>query len=50
MLLLLRTLQDLGYQGPIGLQCYGLPGDARDHLARSIAAWQKLQQGIAEKP
>jgi sugar phosphate isomerase/epimerase len=39
---LLRTLRVLGYRGPIGLQCYGLPGDARDHLARSMAAWRKM--------
>jgi sugar phosphate isomerase/epimerase len=38
----LKTLRDLGYSGPIGLQCYGIPGDAREHLARSIAAWRKL--------
>lgn len=40
---LLQTLEDLGYRGPIGLQCYGIPGDARDHLARSMAAWRKLR-------
>ena len=39
---LLKTLQGLGYTGPVGLQCYGLGGDARAHLARSIAAWRKL--------
>ena len=39
---LLKTLDDLGYRGPVGLQCYGLPGDAREHLTRSIAAWRKL--------
>lgn len=38
----LRTLRELGYQGPIGLQCYGIGGDAREHLARSLEAWQKL--------
>jgi len=38
----LRTLRQLGYAGPIGLQCYGLPGDAREHLTRSIAAWRKM--------
>ncbi len=42
----LRVLRDLGYRGPIGLQCYGLPGDARDHLARSRAAWRKLRDGL----
>jgi len=39
---LLKTLGELGYRGPVGLQCYGIPGDARDHLARSIAAWRGL--------
>ena len=40
----LTTLLDLGYKGPIGLQCYGIPGDARDHLTRSITAWRTLAQ------
>lgn len=51
--LLLRTLQDLGYKGPIGLQCYGIGGDAREHLARSMAAWRKLKVNLnapADKP
>jgi sugar phosphate isomerase/epimerase len=38
----LRTLRDLRYKGPVGLQCYGIGGDARDHLARSMAAWRAL--------
>jgi sugar phosphate isomerase/epimerase len=50
VLALLKTLKELGYRGPIGLQCYGLGGDARDHLARSIAAWRKLNERLAEKP
>ncbi|MBI4658075.1 MAG: sugar phosphate isomerase/epimerase [Verrucomicrobia bacterium] len=43
---LLRTLKELGYKGPIGLQCYGIGGDAREHLARSMAAWQKLRENL----
>jgi sugar phosphate isomerase/epimerase len=39
-----RTLQRLGYSGPIGLQCYGIPGDARDHLAKSMTAWRSYAQ------
>jgi sugar phosphate isomerase/epimerase len=39
----LRTLRELGYNGPIGLQCYGIGGDARVHLARSMEAWKKLK-------
>jgi sugar phosphate isomerase/epimerase len=38
----LRTLDELGYKGPIGLQCYGIGGDAREHLARSMAMWRKI--------
>ena len=37
----LRTLRKIGYDGPIGLQGYGLEGDRRDNLARSMAAWRK---------
>jgi sugar phosphate isomerase/epimerase len=39
----LRTLRQLGWQGPVGLQCYGLGGDARDHLTASMAAWRALR-------
>lgn len=46
---LLRTLRDLGYTGPVGLQCYGIPGDAREHLAQSIAAWRKMDLDIPPK-
>jgi sugar phosphate isomerase/epimerase len=45
---LLRTLKELGYKGPIGLQCFGIGGDAREHLARSMAAWRKLSKNLAE--
>ncbi len=41
---LLRTLDELGYKGSIGLQCYGLGGDARLHLARSMAAWRRMER------
>jgi sugar phosphate isomerase/epimerase len=42
----LRMLKELGYSGPIGLQCYGIPGDAREHLSRSIAAWRSMSQRL----
>ena len=40
----LKTLRELGFNGPVGLQCYGIGGDAREHLARSMAAWQKFNE------
>ncbi|MBI2927509.1 MAG: sugar phosphate isomerase/epimerase [Verrucomicrobia bacterium] len=48
LLALLKTLKEIGYTGPIGLQCWGIPGDAREHLARSIAAWRKLNLRLGE--
>jgi sugar phosphate isomerase/epimerase len=44
----LHTLKELGYKGPIGLQCYGIGGDTRDHLAASLAAWQKLKTELQD--
>ncbi len=44
----LGTLRELGYTGPIGLQCYGIGGDAREHLARSMEAWRKLTKTAAK--
>lgn len=39
---LLKILKNMKYKGPVGLQCYGIPGDARVHLKRSLSAWRKL--------
>jgi len=42
----LRTLKELGYTGPIGLQCYGIGGDAHENLKRSMKAWRELSARI----
>ena len=42
----LKTLKELGYKGPIGLQCFGIGGDAKEHLVRSMMAWQKLSENL----
>jgi sugar phosphate isomerase/epimerase len=36
---LLALLRKIGYDGPVGLQCYGIPDDTREHLRRSIRTW-----------
>lgn len=43
----LKTLKQLGYDGPIGTQCYGVPGDKYENLKRSIDAWRKLSARLA---
>jgi sugar phosphate isomerase/epimerase len=40
---LLGTLREIGYRGPIGLMCYGIPGDAREALRRSMAVWKTFE-------
>jgi len=41
---LLKKLVAAGYKGPVGLQCYQVPGDTEDNLKRSMAAWRKFQE------
>ena len=44
---LLKTLVDLGFEGPIGLQCYSIPGDKAEILAQSMAAWRGYRKRMA---
>ncbi|NQU22490.1 MAG: sugar phosphate isomerase/epimerase [Candidatus Nealsonbacteria bacterium] len=46
-----KTLTELGYTGPVGLQCYGVKGDVRENLQGSIDTWRKFCERIAaEQP
>ena len=42
---LLVTLREIGYRGPVGLMCYGIQGDASEHLQRSLKVWRSWEQG-----
>jgi sugar phosphate isomerase/epimerase len=44
---LIAKLNDLPFTGPICLQHYGIPGDARDNLQKSMDAWRILHSGNA---
>ena len=46
---LLRTLEELHYIGPIGLQGYGVKLPAKDNLTRSMAAWHRLNPSAGTK-
>jgi len=46
---LLRDLQTIGYGGPIGLQCYNVPGEQRENLRRSLATWRAYQTALAAR-
>ncbi|HPA19049.1 MAG TPA: TIM barrel protein [Verrucomicrobiae bacterium] len=38
----IRALDAIGYAGPVGFQGYGIGGDARDNLERTIGAWRAI--------
>jgi len=42
--IVLRKLRQIGYTGPIGLQCYSLKGDPKTLLTGSMAAWRQLNR------
>lgn len=39
---LVRRLVSMGYRGPIGLQCWGIKENPREHLTRSMRAWKAI--------
>jgi len=39
----MELLDDVGYKGPIGLQCYSIKQPAKSHLAKSMGAWKKMR-------
>jgi sugar phosphate isomerase/epimerase len=43
----LRKLRAVGYEGPIGLQCYAVPGDPAENLRESMKAWKTYQAQLA---
>ncbi len=41
---LMKLLDQIDYRGPVGMQCYGIPGEPRAILERSILAWRDLNR------
>jgi sugar phosphate isomerase/epimerase len=39
----LRTLDEIGYEGPVSLQCYNIAQPATEHLKSSMNAWRKYR-------
>jgi len=44
---LLAILKELRFDGPVGLQCYAVPGDKYENLKRSMAAWRAFSARLA---
>ncbi len=45
----IHCLDEIGYRGPVNLQCYQIKRPAREHLASSIQAWRKLHHNQKSK-
>ena len=43
----LQQLRASGYEGPIGLQCYQVPGKTDEILKKSIRAWRAIAAKIS---
>lgn len=43
---LIRALNKNGYKGPVGLQCYNVPGDIKENLKINIAAWKEVMSKL----
>ena len=40
---LFQILDEIGFSGNVGFQCYAIRGDSRENLKRSMDAWKKLK-------
>lgn len=45
----IRCLDEIGYRGPVNLQCYQIKRPAREHLTISMRAWRNFHQTNQEK-
>ena len=39
---LIKTLKDVGYKGPVGLQCFNVPGDQKENLRINMVKWNEI--------
>lgn len=46
---LFKQLEKLGFEGPVGLQCYALKGDKKENLLKSMQAWRELQDRLGAR-
>ena len=41
-----KALKDNGYKGPVGLQCYMVPGEVEENLKADMEAWKKISAKV----
>lgn len=45
----LKSLKQIGYDGPFGLQCFGIQDPTLEHLAESMKTWRQYQERLTEE-
>ncbi|GAB3899545.1 hypothetical protein GCM10028803_20860 [Larkinella knui] len=43
------AIQDLGFRGPIGVQCYAMKGDKPTNLRHTMAVWQQYKTRLTKR-
>ncbi|GAB3936013.1 hypothetical protein GCM10028804_55770 [Larkinella terrae] len=43
------AVQDLGFKGPIGVQCYAMKGDKPTNLRNTMAVWKQFKTRLAKR-
>jgi len=46
LLSFIKTVEQVGYRGQVGLQGYGVPGRSADHLKRSMDKWREIARQL----
>jgi sugar phosphate isomerase/epimerase len=45
----LKTFKELGFEGPVGLQCYNIQQDKAHHLRQSMQSWKAYREQYARE-
>ena len=45
----LRQLRSLGFDGPVGLQCYNVTVPPEENLSRSMVAWKGFMKEVNDE-
>ncbi len=40
----MKKIHEAGFHGPVGLQCYQVPGDIKENLKADMEAWKKISR------
>ena len=48
-LIILKTLKEMNFSGPVGLQCYNIKGDKYEILESSMKFWKEIIKKLSNE-